>query len=96
MECAVYDRVRIVLGPTDHIFDFVVEIRSPSDRLSVLQEKMQEYLDNGAGLGWLIDPMDKKVYIYRSGQAVVALDDPETLSGDPELPGFILNVRELW
>src|SRR6266404_2835327 len=64
--------------------DFVVEIRSPSDRLSFLQEKMQEYLDNGARLGWLIDPMNKQVYIYRPGQAVTVLDDAETLSGDPE------------
>jgi Uma2 family endonuclease len=76
--------------------DFVVEIRSPSDRLSVLQEKMQEYIDNGASLGWLIDPLEKKVHVYRPDGAVAVLDDPETLSGDPELPGFLLNVRELW
>jgi Uma2 family endonuclease len=76
--------------------DFVVELRSPSDRLPVLQEKMQEYIDNGAQLGWLIDPIDKRVYVYRSGQPVEQLDDPETLSGDPVLPGFLLPVRELW
>jgi len=76
--------------------DFVVEIRSPSDRLPMLQEKMQEYIDNGARLGWLIDPLDKRVYIYRPSQAMTALDNLETLSGDPELPGFLLHVRELW
>lgn len=76
--------------------DFVVEIRSPSDRLPVLQEKMQEYIDNGTSLSWLIDPLDKRVYVYRPGHSVVELDDPEQLSGDPELPGFVLHVRELW
>jgi Uma2 family endonuclease len=76
--------------------DFVVELRSPSDRLPVLHEKMQEYIDNGAQLGWLIDPIDKRAYVYRSGQSVEQLDDPEFLSGDPVLPGFVLSVRELW
>ena len=76
--------------------DFVVELRSPTDRLSVLQEKMQEYLDNGARLGWLIDPVDKKVYVYRPGQPPESLDDPAMLSGDPILLGFVLHVRELW
>lgn len=76
--------------------DFVVELRSPTDRLSVLQEKMQEYIDNGARLGWLIDPVDKKVYVYRPGQPLESLDNPTTLSGDPVLPGFVLQVHELW
>ena len=76
--------------------DFVVELRSPTDRLSILQEKLQEYLDNGARLGWLIDPLDKRAYVYRPGQPVEALDNPATLSGAPVLPGFVLNVRELW
>jgi Uma2 family endonuclease len=76
--------------------DFVIELRSPTDRLSVLQEKMQEYIDNGAHLGWLIDPIDKRVHVYRPGQPVETLDDPATLSGDPALPGFVLHVRELW
>jgi Uma2 family endonuclease len=76
--------------------DFVVELRSPSERLSVLEEKMQEYIDNGARLGWLIDPLEKRVYIYRPGQPVEQLDNPLTLSGDPVLPGFVLPVRELW
>lgn len=76
--------------------DFVIEVRSPSDRLSDLQDKMQEYLANGAQLGWLIDPMEKRVYVYRLGQPVEVLADPASVSGDPILPGFVLLVRELW
>jgi Uma2 family endonuclease len=76
--------------------DFVVELRSPTDRLSDLQEKMQEYLDNGARLGWLIDPLEKRIYVYRPDQPIEVLDDPTTLSGDPVLPGFVWQVRELW
>ncbi len=76
--------------------DFVVELRSPTDSLSDLHDKMREYSDNGARLGWLIDPLDKRVHLYRPGLPVESLDDPMTLSGDPILPGFILPVRELW
>jgi|SRR5581483_1015521 len=76
--------------------DFVVELRSRTDRVSDLQEKMQEYIDNGARLGWLIDPIEKRVHIYRPGQPAKVLDGPATVSGDPVLPGFVLNVRELW
>jgi len=76
--------------------DFVVELRSRTDRLADLQEKMQEYMDNGARLGWLLDPIDRQVHIYRSGQSVEVSDNPDTLSGDPALPGFVLPVRELW
>jgi|SRR5712692_10325656 len=76
--------------------DFVVELRSPTDRLADLQEKMREYNDNGARLGWLIDPLEKRVYVYRPGQPVEVLDDPPAVSGDLVLPGFVLHVRELW
>jgi Uma2 family endonuclease len=76
--------------------DFVVELRSPTDRLPDLKEKMQEYIDNGARLGWLIDPLEKRVSVYRPGRPVEVLDDPPTVSGDPVLPGFVLPVRELW
>ncbi len=76
--------------------DFVVELRSRTDRVSDLQEKMQEYIDNGARLGWLIDPLDQRVYVYHPGQPIERLDNPVTISGDPVLPGFALNVRELW
>jgi Uma2 family endonuclease len=57
---------------------------------------MQEYIDNGARLGWLIDPLDKRVYVYRPGQSLESLDNPTMLSGDPVLPGFVLRVHELW
>ena len=76
--------------------DFVIEIRSASDRLSTLQAKMQEYIDNGARLGWLIDPIGRRAYVYRPGVAVVALDAPRTLSGEPELAGFELDLGAIW
>ena len=76
--------------------DFVVELRSPSDSLATLQAKMEEYLANGAALGWLIDPLDQKVYLYRPNQAMVCLDNPATVSGEPVLPGFVLEVQRLW
>lgn len=76
--------------------DFVVELRSSTDRLAPLHEKMREYIDNGARLGWLIDPSEKRVYVYRPDQPVETLDNPATVSGEPVLPGFMLNVHELW
>jgi Uma2 family endonuclease len=76
--------------------DFVVELRSPSDRLPVLFNKMSEYMANGASLGWLIDPLKRQVYVYGPNHEVVVLDNPETVSGDPLLPGFKLNLTELW
>jgi Uma2 family endonuclease len=76
--------------------DFVVELRSPTDSLSVLQEKMQEYLDNGAQLAWLIDPEQRRVYVYRPQEPVQELDKPETVSGDPILAEFEIDLRETW
>ncbi len=76
--------------------DFVVELRSASDTLKSLQEKMKEYLDNGAKLGWLIDPKNRKVEIYRLGLAVEVLSNPAELSGEEILPGFVLNLRRVW
>lgn len=76
--------------------DFVVELRSPTDRLKDLQEKMQEYIANGARLGWLIDPLEKRAYVYRPDQPVEVIDDPATRNADPVLPSFVLYVRELW
>jgi Uma2 family endonuclease len=76
--------------------DFVVELRSPSDALTYVQAKMQEYLDNGAQLGWLIDPIETKVYVYRPQAPVECLDNPQTISGDPVLPGFVLEVGKVW
>ncbi len=75
---------------------FVVELRSPSDQLATLQEKMQEYSDNGVQLGWLIDPSEKRVHVYRPGQPVESKDNPATLSGDPVLPAFVLDLHPLW
>lgn len=76
--------------------DFVIELRSPTDSLNALQEKMREYLDNGAQLGWLIDPEQRRVYVYRPQAPVQTLDNPETISGDPTLTGFVLDLREIW
>jgi Uma2 family endonuclease len=76
--------------------DFVVELRSESDSLETLQAKMQEYLDNGARLGWLIDPKTQQVEIYRPGQPVEILVKPETLSGEDVLPGFVLDLQPIF
>jgi Uma2 family endonuclease len=76
--------------------DFVIEVRSPTDSLSVLQEKMQEYLANGTQLGWLIDPDQRRVYVYRTERRVEVVENPGTLSGAPVLPGFVLDLREVW
>lgn len=76
--------------------DFAIELRSPTDSLRMLQDKMQEYLDNGLRLGWLIDPEQKRVYIYRPQAPVERLEKPETVSGDPLLVGFVLDLREVW
>lgn len=76
--------------------DFVVELRSGSDSLKPLQEKMQEYMDNGAKLGWLIDPQNRQVEIYRPGLKVEVLANPTELSGEEVLPGFVLNLRRVW
>ncbi|HAJ64064.1 MAG TPA: hypothetical protein DCP31_36500 [Cyanobacteria bacterium UBA8543] len=76
--------------------DFVVELRSSSDTLKSLQDKMREYIDNGALLGWLIDPQQRRVEIYRLGLAVEVLENPAQLSGEAVLPGFVLNLHRVW
>jgi Uma2 family endonuclease len=76
--------------------DFVVEIRSPSDSLTQLFLKMFEYVENGALLGWLIDPSKRQVYVYTPNEETMVLENPETVSGDPLLPGFKLELAELW
>jgi Uma2 family endonuclease len=76
--------------------DFVVEIRSPSDRLSTVQAKMQEYIENGARLGWLIDAANRDVYVYRPNQPVERLDNPTTIAGASVLPGFVLELQTIW
>ena len=76
--------------------DFVIELRSHSDSLSQLQNKMREYIENGAQLAWLIDPLKRQVCIYGPTHDVGVLDDPESVSGDPLLPGFTLQMAQLW
>jgi Uma2 family endonuclease len=76
--------------------DFVIELRSHSDNLPLLQDKMLEYIENGARLAWLIDPPRRRVYIYRPDREIEVLEEPETVSGDPELPGFVLHMKEVW
>nr|MBA3441188.1 Uma2 family endonuclease [Pyrinomonadaceae bacterium] len=73
-----------------------VELRSESDTLNSLHEKMREYIENGARLGWLIDPSAKRVYIYRPNQAVECLEQPETIAADPVLRGFVLRMQDIW
>jgi len=75
--------------------DFVVELRSPSDSLTELREKMQEYIENGARLGWLIDRKNQRVEIYRPNQEVEILENPATLSGEDVLPGFVLDLNAI-
>jgi Uma2 family endonuclease len=76
--------------------DFVIELLSPTDNLVDTQTKMKEYIENGVRLGWLIDPIEQKVYVYRIGGEVEILDNPEKVSGEDVLNGFELNVREIW
>jgi len=76
--------------------DFVVELCSPSDRLTDIQSKMAEYLDNGTLLGWLIDPETRTVEIYRPSQTVEVLSAPNSLFGEDILPGFELDLQEIW
>lgn len=76
--------------------DFVIELLSPSDSLKVTQQKMQEYLDNGTRLGWLIIPKSRKVERYRPDREIEVLDSPDRVSGETVLPGFILNLESIW
>ncbi len=76
--------------------DFVIELCSPSDRLVEVEAKMQEYLDNGTRLGWLIDPESKSAQIYRQNQTVEVQNAPNSLSGEDILPGFELDLQEIW
>jgi Uma2 family endonuclease len=76
--------------------DFVIELRSASDSIAHLQDKMQEYQANGASLGWLIDRKQRRVYIYRPNREPEILENPDSVSGDPELPGFVLRLEKIW
>ena len=76
--------------------DFVAEIRSATDSLKALQEKMQEYIANGTRLGLLLNPKGLQVEIYRPGVDAIVLNDPQTVPCDSELPGFVLNLKDIF
>ncbi len=76
--------------------DFLIELRSESDRLDDLQAKMSEYQSVGLRLGWLIDPLQKRVHLYRQDKPVEILVAPESVSGEDVLPGFVLDLRPIW
>jgi Uma2 family endonuclease len=75
--------------------DFVLELCSPSDRLSDVQEKMEEYIASGAQLGWLLDPFRNQAFIYRPNQSPEHIESPTFLDGDPVLTGFRFDFREI-
>ncbi len=76
--------------------DFVIELLSPTDELTDVQAKMQEYISSGARLGWLIEPACRRVYVYRPGAEVEVVENAHQISGEPELPGFTLELSEIW
>ncbi len=76
--------------------DFVLELRSPTETLAYQRRKMEEYMENGCRLGWLIDPVQKRVHIYRPGAETEVLEGPATVSGETVLPGFELDLQEIW
>ncbi|MEH1867951.1 MAG: Uma2 family endonuclease [Nostoc sp.] len=82
--------------------EFVIELHSQSvvyrrrHRLQILEDKMQEYIDNGTQLGWLIDRKQRRVFIYRPNIAVEVLDNPKTLDAETLLPGFVLDLSQVW
>lgn len=76
--------------------DFVVELRSETDSLEKLQAKMEEYIENGASLGWLIDAGERRVYVYTPDKEVEILNNPTEISGEPLLKDFTLNLKEIW
>jgi Uma2 family endonuclease len=75
--------------------DFVIELRSDTDRLSALKDKMREYIENGAQLGWLIDPIERRVWVSPNADEE-RLDNPAMVSGDPELPGYVIPLNRVW
>jgi len=76
--------------------DFIIELRPKSDRSRRLKNKMREYIENGARLGWLIDPYEKRVHVYRGDKTVEVLNNPKTVSGEDVLQGFELDLMEIW
>jgi Uma2 family endonuclease len=76
--------------------DFVIELRSPDDRLSRVHPKMREWVDNGTALAWLVDPERRVVEIYRPGREPETLVDVETVAGEGPVEGFVLDLRPVW
>ncbi|MGI8668274.1 MAG: Uma2 family endonuclease [Aridibacter sp.] len=76
--------------------DFVIELRSKSDALNKVQEKMEEYIENGVRLGWLIDPYEKRVHIYRQNGEIEILENPKKVSGEDVLQRFELDLKEIF
>ena len=76
--------------------DFIAEVVSPNYSLVQLCDKMLECTNNGVSLAWLIDPFARRVYVYKPDHEVVVLDNPETVVGNPLMPGFTLNVTEVY
>ncbi|HEX8070797.1 MAG TPA: Uma2 family endonuclease [Pyrinomonadaceae bacterium] len=76
--------------------DFALELRSPSDDLADVQAKLEEYIANGAQLGWLVDPQERRVHVYRPGAPPEILEHVESVAGAPVLPGFTLDLKEIW
>jgi Uma2 family endonuclease len=76
--------------------DFLIELRSSSDNLKEMKAKMAEYIENGARLGWLINPKEKEVYIYRASGEIEILQNPQTISGEDILQEFELDLTEIW
>ena len=75
--------------------DFVAELRSPSDQLATLEAKMDEYIQNGARLGWLLDPIEKRIYVYRPGRKVEVLNNPTRVEGEDVLKGLVVDLQEI-
>jgi len=76
--------------------DFVIELRSPNDNLKALQDKMQEYIENGASLGWLIDTEARQVLVFQPQQKLISLEQPEVMSAEEVLKGFELDMQKIW
>ena len=76
--------------------DFVIEVRSSGDRLSQQQRKMEEWIAYGVRLGWLVDPKESRIYVYRPAAEVEILERPDTISGEPELPGLEIDCTDIW
>ncbi len=76
--------------------DFVIELRSSNDSLKTLQDKMHEYIENGASLGWLIDPKKRQVSVFQAGEKIQVLENPDSLTAAKLLPGFELRLQKIW